>query len=189
MPWSMRRHAGMAMQLSQCRCSNSNTSTRRRNDVLAGCTLVHPWYGSLLLYRLKTERESLCSVLDRTVSNCFSPALTYQRAKCALCCRLVRSYDVRVCVCVACLCVRTRVHVRAAECRHACTRMWIRHVLCRLSCACVVCCSETSQSDACMHTAASFCILFHPVTHTHDPSVFPMGCHKRTCKVCGCGAC
>jgi hypothetical protein len=85
-----------------------------------------------------------------------------------------------VCVCVACLCVRTRVHVRAAACRHVCTWMWIRHVLCRLSCACVVCCAETSQSDACMHTAAAFCILVHPVTHTHAPSLFAMGCHKRT---------
>ena len=77
-----------------------------------------------------------------------------------------------------CGCVCTRVHARAAACRHACTHMQM--FACVVLCACVECYAETSQSDACVHTAAAFCILFNPVAHTHDPSLFPMDCHKRT---------
>ena len=85
------------------------------------------------------------------------------------------TYDVHVCVCVRanlCTCARC-----GAVCKHACHGCGFA---CVVSCACVVCCAETSQSDASMHTAAVFCILVHPVTHTHDPSLLTMGCHKRT---------
>ena len=89
------------------------------------------------------------------------------------------------CVCLdACVC--TRVHARAAACRHACTRMWI--CACFVSCACVVCHAETSQGDTCVHTAAAFCIRVHPVAHTHDPSLSWVATSARG-KVCGRGAC
>jgi len=91
------------------------------------------------------------------------------------------AYDVRVCVCVCAYMYSgtiarsavQRAGMRAHGCGFACVVVvCVCRVLCRKP--------ETSQSDASMHTAAEFCILVHPTTHTHDPSLFPMGCHKRT---------
>jgi hypothetical protein len=81
---------------------------------------------------------------------------------------LVRVYEcVRVysCTC-ACCSVQTCVHTDVDL-----------HMRC-IVCVCRVPCRNVS-SDTCVHTAAAFCILVHPVAHTHDPSLFPMGCHKR----------
>ena len=77
-----------------------------------------------------------------------------------------------VSVCVESVCMRTCMHAHAAACRHTCSRMWIY--------ACVVLCAVQKRlmMHACIlqHSAS----LFIQVTHTHDPSWFPMGCPTHT---------